>query len=442
MTVLNTLETFDYKTPGWSAIETANIEKIDAWMTAYSRQERDYGKTAIISVTELQYQAQAAGTWDFVEVNNKFVDLGTPLSCEVSGGGVHNLLAADGTDSTTQPLASTTYYAYVSNEDASWSPSSLRLSATAPTNGYLGASGNAANWRYVCDVTLDGSIEIEAVTGQVPKLIRDLLTLLTGDNRLDATAIKGSSEYVSTRNNGVVTRVDADTIRISQRQGTSGGVLISGVQVDLSAGAIDCAVGAAPDNLIEGGAPSASTLYNLYLVNDGTFAMSATAPTTNGYRTGDTTALHMGAVYLDGSTQVAASYNLCGYGIKSYTFVNGAISKSSGGTGYFDVTGCCLGNVVLLHGSRLSSAFDLTCYADTASVYQSSKLIVEGLDESVQSTVSPTTANASGHISSRSVIDSAGIAEIDITSQFYYTTGTTYTIDAGKARLSLEITTL
>lgn len=194
MAMLNFLETFEYKTPGWSAIEKSNIEKLDAFMAAYSKQERDFGKLVKASATEAQYQAQVAGIWNFIEVNNKFVDLSTELSCIVSGGGAHNLLAADGTDSGSPPSSSTTYSGYVSNADASWSPEELRLSATSPTNGYLGGSGNAANWRYVGDVELDGSTQIAAVTGKVSAVIRDLLALLTGDARLDASAIKNLPE--------------------------------------------------------------------------------------------------------------------------------------------------------------------------------------------------------------------------------------------------------
>jgi len=65
-----------------------------------------------------------------------------------------NLLAADGTDSGNSPSASTLYYGYMNNSSGSYAPSSLRLSATAPTlvNGihYLASSGNGANYRHVC----------------------------------------------------------------------------------------------------------------------------------------------------------------------------------------------------------------------------------------------------------------------------------------------------
>lgn len=50
------------------------------------------------------------------------------------------------------------YYAYVSNENASFAPNDLRLSTTAPSlvSGvkYLGTSGNALNWRYAGAIAL------------------------------------------------------------------------------------------------------------------------------------------------------------------------------------------------------------------------------------------------------------------------------------------------
>jgi hypothetical protein len=57
--------------------------------------------------------------------------------------------------------ASTLYYVYLSNSNATTFASSLRGSTTARTsfNGirYLGASGNASNWRFIGYVRTDGS---------------------------------------------------------------------------------------------------------------------------------------------------------------------------------------------------------------------------------------------------------------------------------------------
>lgn len=57
------------------------------------------------------------------------------------------------------------YYAYVSNNQATYAPSTLRLSGNGPTLFdsvyYLGTSGNAANWRFVAVVATDGSGEFQ-----------------------------------------------------------------------------------------------------------------------------------------------------------------------------------------------------------------------------------------------------------------------------------------
>ena len=77
-----------------------------------------------------------------------------------------NLISGTGTDSGAAGAASTLYYVYVSNARASFSPSSIRLSATAPSlvNGvkYLGAAGNALNWRFVGWVRLNATPQFES----------------------------------------------------------------------------------------------------------------------------------------------------------------------------------------------------------------------------------------------------------------------------------------
>lgn len=64
-----------------------------------------------------------------------------------------NLINVNGGDAGSAPVANTLYYVYVSNGRATFSPKSIRLSASAPglTDGvkYLGSTGNAANWRFV-----------------------------------------------------------------------------------------------------------------------------------------------------------------------------------------------------------------------------------------------------------------------------------------------------
>ena len=96
-----------------------------------------------------------AGLSGLIEVNGESVDCSTPLTLAKTA----NLISAAGADVGSAMSAGTFYYVYVSNSSASYAPSSVRASTTAPTAGYLGASGNAAEWRYVGDCYLwsDGS---------------------------------------------------------------------------------------------------------------------------------------------------------------------------------------------------------------------------------------------------------------------------------------------
>jgi hypothetical protein len=77
-----------------------------------------------------------------------------------------NLITAAGADSGAPGAANTLYYVYISNRRATFSPESIRLSATAPSlnNGikYLGLSGNAANWRFVGWVRLNATPQFES----------------------------------------------------------------------------------------------------------------------------------------------------------------------------------------------------------------------------------------------------------------------------------------
>jgi hypothetical protein len=77
-----------------------------------------------------------------------------------------HLIDAGGADAGAAGVASTLYYVYVSNQKASFSPSSIRLSATPPilVNGvrYLGAAGNSLNWRFVGWVKLNATPQFES----------------------------------------------------------------------------------------------------------------------------------------------------------------------------------------------------------------------------------------------------------------------------------------
>lgn len=152
------LAVYDFDGSVWSA-RSSGITVDQAAQLIAAAEAHHSERLARNSTTVFQIEAAEAGIQDFIVVNGETVSIATPKTCTVSGGGVHNLLAADGTDSTGQPQASTLYYAYVSNSLASFEPSEVRLSATSPTNGYLGA-GNGAHWRFVGAVYLDGSVQI------------------------------------------------------------------------------------------------------------------------------------------------------------------------------------------------------------------------------------------------------------------------------------------
>lgn len=81
-------------------------------------------------------------------------------------GVADNLITAAGADSGAAGGANTLYYVYVSNSKATFSPESIRLSATAPTTvsgvKYLGGAGNALNWRFVGWVRLNATPQFES----------------------------------------------------------------------------------------------------------------------------------------------------------------------------------------------------------------------------------------------------------------------------------------
>ncbi len=102
-------------------------------------------------------------------IGNKVVVSGVTVSIPPTGlarNVADNLIDATGADSGAPGAASTLYYVYVSNILASFSPETIRLSATAPTlvNGvrYLGSSGDPLNWRFVGWVRLNATPQFES----------------------------------------------------------------------------------------------------------------------------------------------------------------------------------------------------------------------------------------------------------------------------------------
>ena len=101
-------------------------------------------------------------TGDIIRVSGNDVPIGASGIVLVT---TDNLIDGTGADSGGAMGASTLYYVYVSNGNASFAPSDLRGSTTAPTavNGvrYLGSSGNALNWRFCGYVRTNGSSQLQ-----------------------------------------------------------------------------------------------------------------------------------------------------------------------------------------------------------------------------------------------------------------------------------------
>jgi hypothetical protein len=129
---------------------------------------------------------------------NKVVVSG--VTVVIPGGGLTvsvaaNLIDPAGADFGSPGVASTLYYVYISNARSPFAPSSIRLCATAPTlvNGvkYLGAAGNALNWRFVGWVFLNATPQFESsLTGRliVNYYNRLLLKLFTCPGYVDDNA--------------------------------------------------------------------------------------------------------------------------------------------------------------------------------------------------------------------------------------------------------------
>jgi len=111
------------------------------------------------STTQIQIEPLQSGTQHIIYINGRTIDLSTPITCDVTT----NLITATGADAGITPSASTKYYAYISNALVNYAPLSLRLSATSPTNGYLGTSGDAENWRYIGIARTNSSTQFKAV---------------------------------------------------------------------------------------------------------------------------------------------------------------------------------------------------------------------------------------------------------------------------------------
>lgn len=110
---------------------------------------------------------------DIVEINGSDVSLG---ASGIALSSTDNLITSTGADAGSAMAVNTLYYIYLSNGTASPFPSDLRASTTAPTsfNGvkYLGASGNAANWRFMGYVrTIDNAGSANFVDSETQRFV-------------------------------------------------------------------------------------------------------------------------------------------------------------------------------------------------------------------------------------------------------------------------------
>jgi microcystin-dependent protein len=182
------LEKMDYVQSGWNAIHNSNLDLLNDWAASLEASAAlNLGKLSKKNSTTFQISARQSGAYDYVMVAGKKVSISTAKENDVAAV---NTIDSDGLDSGSLPSTSTTYYAYLSNSEASLSEQ-LRLCATAPTNGYI-----ATNWRHVGEVTIDGSGNVDYTNCVEASIVKALLELLSGDNRLDISAIKGISTSV------------------------------------------------------------------------------------------------------------------------------------------------------------------------------------------------------------------------------------------------------
>lgn len=131
---------------GLDATNKAYVDAVSTGIVQGGRLER----TSSTVVTLQQY------TGDIQTVNGEAVVLPVALSS------TDNRIDSTGADAGAALAASTLYYVYISNSLASFAPSDLRASLTAPnTDLYLGGTGNAANWRFVGWVRTNASTQFE-----------------------------------------------------------------------------------------------------------------------------------------------------------------------------------------------------------------------------------------------------------------------------------------
>ena len=220
---------------------------------------------------------------------------------------------------------------------------------------------------------------------------------------------------------GKLTRYSASQIKLSGRENTPQFVEVNGSSIDIStAKTVD--VGASPDNLIEGGSPSASTLYNVYLSDNGNLRLSATSPNSYGYRTGDSSNRFVGAVYLDASTEVADEYNLCGIMQRYRSYEEPSqITRSSGSAGYYDMVE--FENVVLLPNTMILAMGAVNMKEESGDGNIKSRLYIDSTSDAAYCEFDVSSGQTHTCVSSIAYL-STTVQTKDVHCEYYYDSGT------------------
>ena len=95
---------------------------------------------------------------DYIEINGEIVQISTSSN---SLGPTWPLIDGTGLLTTSSMVVGTTYHIYMSNSQATAAPRSLKGSTVDGQGGYLGTTGQAANWRQVGIVRLNTAGQFE-----------------------------------------------------------------------------------------------------------------------------------------------------------------------------------------------------------------------------------------------------------------------------------------
>lgn len=212
------------------------------------------------SATEIALRGLSKG---WLQINREIVNISSPLTVHVLGGLAANLITSTGADAAVLPALATNYNVYASNSLATFAPLSVRLSSTVPTDGYLGASGNAANWLHVgvCHVPA-ASFEKWNVCGYRSQALYTTIDL-------NVVAVLLANVYASIKTLTGIALLPFHNLRVSCAQNIQNSV-ITGVYLRM--------VGTAPSkpNTFRGDTANTShTGCNIYLLDNRDYGLMA-----------------------------------------------------------------------------------------------------------------------------------------------------------------------